>query len=44
MVEETKEKLDKYYGTFSSSNTIVKGWMQEFRYGRTSTNDKLHSG
>ena len=42
--KETKEKLDKYYGTSAPSNTTVKRWMQEFKFGRTSTNDEHRSG
>ena len=40
--KETKEKLDKYYGT-SLSNTTVKRWMQEFTFVRTSTSDERPS-
>ena len=42
--KETKEKLDKYYGNSAPSNTTVKRWMQEFKFGRTSTNDEPRSG
>ncbi len=42
--KETKEKLDKCYGNSAPSNTTVKRWMQEFKFGRTSTNDEPRSG
>ena len=42
--KEANEKLDKYYGTSVPSNTTVKRWMQEFKFGRTSTNNEPRSG
>ena len=42
--KEAKEKLDKYYGTSAPSNTRVKRWMEDFKFGRTSTNNEPRSG
>ena len=33
----TKEKLDKYYGTSTPSDYMVKYWFAEFKRGRTDT-------
>ena len=38
-VNQTKEKLDKYYGDSAPSIAMVKKWFTDFRCGRTSTND-----
>ena len=39
-----KEDLDKYYCTSAPSNTTVKRWIQEFKFGCTSTNYDPCSG
>ena len=43
MAKEDEAKLDKFYGTCASSNAIVKRWMREFKFSRTSTNDDSRS-
>lgn len=43
-VNQTKEKLDKYYGDSAPSISMVKKWFTDFRCGRTSTNDAERSG
>lgn len=42
--KETKEKLDKYYGTSAPANSTVIYWFAEFKRGRTSTIDEHRSG
>ena len=42
--KEAKEKLDKYYDTSPPSNATFKRWMQEFKFGRTSTSEEPRSG
>ena len=44
MAKEVKEKLDKYYDKSAPSNTTVKRWMQELKFGHTSTNIKPRLG
>lgn len=41
--QESKEKLDKYYGANASSDSSVKFWFREFRGGRNSTTDQGRS-
>ena len=43
-VNQTKEKLDKYYGDSAPSISMVKKWFTDFRCGRTSANDAERSG
>ena len=38
--KEAIKNLDKYCGTSAPSNTTVKRWMQEFKFGRTREFDK----
>lgn len=43
-VNETKQRLDKYYGDSAPSISMVKKWFTEFRCGRTSTSDAERPG
>ena len=43
-ITETKPKLDKYYGDFAPSISMVNKWFTEFRSGRTNTIDAERSG
>ena len=43
-INETKGKLDKYYGDSAPLISMVRKWFTEFRCGRTSTIDAERSG
>ena len=41
--KEAKEKFGKYYGTSDPSNITVKRWINKFKFGHTTRNDKPNS-
>ena len=43
-IEESEEKLAKYYKESAPSHGMVHKWFTEFRCGRIRTSDAEHSG